>query len=814
MSLDLGTMYALVTLDDSDYKKKLAGLEKQSNNTFSNIAKAAAAYLSLRAVGTFVQKTVGTFSDLEEETQKFSVVFAGMGKRTTKVLKQLQEEFGLSELAAKRMLAGTGDMLTGFGFDRDLALTLSEGAAKLGADIASFSNYAGGAAGATSALTKAMLGEAESAKLLGVVIRQDSEEYKNLVKQIMTTGVKIKELSDDNIIVETEQQAKAVAALALAYQQSPNAIGDFDRSQGSIANQTRILQNTFEQTAAVIGGDLSSAYRDALGLANSLLKAYNELSPQTRLLLRNTTALTAAMVALSSTKAGVAIMTYKDGLIGLAGGFKAATVAAKGFIKSIGPYGWAIIALGIAYTVLNALISANTREIEENIKAAEKSADDSAKLNAQLREKVQTELQGMKRLEELAQYERLSNAEKEEAAKLLKDLKIEYDEAGRTIDEMISRQGKEARSLKELIAAKKEQQKIERQAQIKQEIQARLKVVNARDELRESYWGILERTPRELRNQFAETWWTFGKIRRNDKDLPSSMEISAENAMQYAAIEKLRLEYKELQDDGVKALEDIARKSKATRDALEKLTEKEWDIKFRAQDDSGKISMIDSKIKELLPGKYAAAADYIAADRSAMSEEELKNLQKIIELENQRKQIIEDSDKSFRQVIEEQQRSLAEREKALADKALERSIKRAKSSGDESGVLAIMTSQLEQAKKAAKALEQSYKNVLADAQADEIYTAEERKFVDELKKQWLQALSDQDKWQSRIDTEQMDKERQASKAVGDWSVKVLAAQLGTDRSPEKETANNTKKAWQILEEIRDQNNTGATLAYE
>ena len=300
---------------------------------------------------------------------------------------------------------------------------------------------------------------------------------------------------------------------------------------------------------------------------------------------------------------------------------------------------------------------------------------------------------------------------------------------------MIARQGKEARSLKELIAAKKEQQKLERQAQIKQEIQARLKLINA------------NKLDENLGSVYLRESWLLSPFNKSTDEVRAKLD--AENAAQYAAIEKLRLEYKELQDGGVKALEDIAQKSKATRDALEKLTEKEWDIKFRAQDESGKISMIDSKIKELLPGKYAAAADYIAADRSAMSEEELKNLQKIIELENQRKQILEDSDKSFRQEIEEQQRALAEREKALADKALERSIKSAKSSGDESSVLAIMTSQLEQAQKAAKALELSYKNVMADAQEDGIYTAEERKYVDDLKKQWLQALSDQDKWQRK-----------------------------------------------------------------
>lgn len=798
MSLDLGTMYALVTLDDSDYKKKLAGLEKQSDNTFSNIAKAAAAYLSLRAVGAVVQKTVSVFSDLEEETQKFNVVFSGMGERTAQTLRELQKEFGLSELAAKRMLAGTGDMLTGFGFDKDLALTLSEGAAKLGADIASFSNYSGGAAGATAALTKAMLGEAESAKLLGVVIRQDSDEYKNLVKQAMTTGVTIDALgkSGKNIIVATEQQAKAVAALALAYQQSPNAIGDFKRSSDSIANQQRILQNNFEQTASLIGKDLSDSYRDVLGLANSLLKSYNELSPQTRLLIRNTTALTGAMLALSTTKVGAAILMYKGGIIGLAAGFKTAAIAAKGFFASIGPIGWAILALSGAFAVLNAVISANSKKIQENIKAAEKSADDSAKLNAQLREKVQTELSEMKRLEELARYERLSNAEKEEAVKLLDSLNIKYNSAGRNISEMVARYGEETRSLQELIAAKKEEQKISRQKQINQEIQARLKVIGA-NQLNTGFGAAFAR-------EAGSTWW--GKHFFDD-EAKANAKIDAEHAMQYAAIKKLWQEYKELETGGVKALEEIAKKAIDTRKSLESIAGKEWDIRFNVQDASGKLSMLEEKIKQYLPGRFSSADEFISADRGSMTTRELQDLEKIVDLEAQRKELLRQSADEFEREYSAHADMLGAFYKRADRNALEQRIRQA----DSVQAQAIMQAELQKAKESAKQLEKEYNAALSAASEDSIYTAKERERVEHLRRMWQDTLSDQERWQSRIDSEATNEGKRVSGAIGDWSAKVLAAQLGSGRGPEQETAQNTKKSWQILEEIRD--NMGSGVSY-
>ena len=302
MSYNLGVMSAAVVLDDSDYNKRLTALEQKTEKTFKAVATAAAGYLSFRTVGKFYSDAIKTFSDLEEATNKFNVVFRGLGDKTSKVLSQLRRDFGQSELSAKQMLSGTGDILTGFGFAPEDALDLSEGVAKLGADLASFSNYAGGAKGASEALTKALLGETEQAKMLGIVIRQDSDEYKSLIEQAQTTGVTIDALGK-TFKVSNEQQAKAVAALALAYKQSPNAIGDFLRSQDSIANQTQILKNNLDELYTVVGRELSGSYATALKGGNELLTMFNNLSPATHSLLSETVALGAAIAVLGKTGA-------------------------------------------------------------------------------------------------------------------------------------------------------------------------------------------------------------------------------------------------------------------------------------------------------------------------------------------------------------------------------------------------------------------------------------------------------------------------------------------------------------------------------
>ena len=88
----------------------------------------------------FGQDSISVFSDLQEETQKFGIVFAGVNKGAEAVVKDLMENFGQSELSARKMMALTGDMLTGFGLGSRDVLDLSAAMSKMGADIASFSN--------------------------------------------------------------------------------------------------------------------------------------------------------------------------------------------------------------------------------------------------------------------------------------------------------------------------------------------------------------------------------------------------------------------------------------------------------------------------------------------------------------------------------------------------------------------------------------------------------------------------------------------------------------------------------------------------
>ena len=223
--------------------------------------------LPILAIGAGAVKLA---SDLEETDSKFRTVFSSIEQQAINTAKAFQEEFGLAEETSKKLLSSTGDLLVGFGFTEDAALELSEKVNRLSVDLASFTNFEGGAAGASRALTKALVGETESAKSLGIVIRQNTAEYKNQVAEIMRSqGV-------------SELQAKAIANLDIAFSQSTKALGDFQRTQGSVANQSRQLSEALKQLGANFGKDLLPVAQSFIKVLNKAVTILGEMSPKTR----------------------------------------------------------------------------------------------------------------------------------------------------------------------------------------------------------------------------------------------------------------------------------------------------------------------------------------------------------------------------------------------------------------------------------------------------------------------------------------------------------------------------------------------------
>ena len=229
------------------FGNKLAGMIP----TALIIAAAAAAGKAVLKLGT----------DAVETESKFGVVFSSVGEQAALAVAELNKSYGMARLTAQEMLSSTGDILSGFGFNQSTALSFSTNIAKISTDIASFKNVQGGAAAVSEAVTKAMLGEREMLKTLGIAILEEDVKTQMLKE------------SKAGMVYESERQAKAAATYNLILEKSANAQGDFARTSQSNANQIRVFSETLKDAGATIGKELQPAI-------GSILQSLNQTFPK------------------------------------------------------------------------------------------------------------------------------------------------------------------------------------------------------------------------------------------------------------------------------------------------------------------------------------------------------------------------------------------------------------------------------------------------------------------------------------------------------------------------------------------------------
>ena len=246
-------------------------LQSKFSKNFGDGIKVAKQFaVALALIGTaavaVAGKMIGFASAAEEVDSKFAAVFKTTIKTARAVAVDLANSFDLAESTSKSMLANTGDLLVGFGFTGDAALAMSKDVNTLALDLVSYSNFSGGAEGASLALTKAILGESESAKALGIVVRQGTSEFKDNIAAIMETqGV-------------TLLQAKAIEILRIATEQSQTAIGNYIDTQDEVANRTRKATEAFKAAKEEIGRVIieTSNYAEVLELVAQKTKELTE----------------------------------------------------------------------------------------------------------------------------------------------------------------------------------------------------------------------------------------------------------------------------------------------------------------------------------------------------------------------------------------------------------------------------------------------------------------------------------------------------------------------------------------------------------
>jgi hypothetical protein len=221
----------------------------------AGVASTAAVTLPAALIG---KSLVDAASDATETKNKFNTVFESIKSKANEVASEYAKSFGVATSTSQRLLGSTGDLLVGLGQSESAALSTSKRIIELAADLASFQNLEGGTADAADRLTKALTGETESLKMLGIIIRQDTPEFKKLVKQTMRT---------DRVSI---QLAKSTVILNESIRQSKKSIGDVSRTWDDYANLTRRVSERNIELKETYGQHL-------IPLATMMVKAYEKL---------------------------------------------------------------------------------------------------------------------------------------------------------------------------------------------------------------------------------------------------------------------------------------------------------------------------------------------------------------------------------------------------------------------------------------------------------------------------------------------------------------------------------------------------------
>lgn len=205
----------------------------------------------------FGKEAINLSSDIQEVQNVVDVAFGSMSNMVEDFTATSIEKFGMSELSAKRTASTYMAMSKGMGlYGKEAAQMAIDAAARTG-DIASFYNMK--QEEADTLLKSIWTGETESLKRIGVVMTET-----NLQQYALEKGIR-KSISAMN------QQEKTLLRYAFVMEQTSLAAGDFERTQDSWANQTRILQENFKQLLSILGTGLIQMLTPALQMLNRLI---------------------------------------------------------------------------------------------------------------------------------------------------------------------------------------------------------------------------------------------------------------------------------------------------------------------------------------------------------------------------------------------------------------------------------------------------------------------------------------------------------------------------------------------------------------
>lgn len=269
--MTLEKLQVIIEAYTKPYRDEMEKVKKQTTNTaahverqttrmassFKKIAAVVATALSITAIVAFGKSCIDLGSQLAEVDNVIQQAVPSMEKHIDSFAKNAIEQFGMSEISAKRYAGVFSSMARGFKFSEESAASMGMTLTGLSADVASF--YDTSQSEAFTKLKSVFTGETETLKDLGVVMTQAALDAYAL------------ENGYGKVTKKMSEAEKVALRYAFVQDKLRFANGDFARTSSSWANQVRILSERFNALKATIGQGLINAFTPVIHVINIVL---------------------------------------------------------------------------------------------------------------------------------------------------------------------------------------------------------------------------------------------------------------------------------------------------------------------------------------------------------------------------------------------------------------------------------------------------------------------------------------------------------------------------------------------------------------
>lgn len=302
---DIGILFGYKV--DQASEQKVEGSIKSLKSMASKVLGAVGITLSVAGIKSAIDGCVEVASSIEEMQNKFDVVFGDMRNEVDKWAQEYSDAIGRNKNDIKTYLADQQNLLVGFGMTRQAGAEMAEQMTSLALDLASFGNMDETAS--VNAMTKAVMGESEAAKTLGAVLNDSTR-----AQAMATLGLKG---TYDKLDQLTKMQVNYQAIL----QQSPDAIGDCQRSLDSYESTKKRYIAKLKEIKTIVGQFFLPTYQKILSIGakgltmirdwlQKLTDLTDKLGGSQRVLSVLAAAFTAMLVAMNLKKIGATITGF------------------------------------------------------------------------------------------------------------------------------------------------------------------------------------------------------------------------------------------------------------------------------------------------------------------------------------------------------------------------------------------------------------------------------------------------------------------------------------------------------------------------